>query len=170
VKRTIYILWILLVVPRAACAYNVNSRDAQFTHEVVRYAQRFANEHDGYAPASLSDLEQDFGRPIDEAYPGITPTKRYAFLSQPLHLPPPHEGDLLIITRRPFRDTYLYKHWFRGVTQGLLEPGRFIIYRTGAGEFRASYVDESYVQNAFRASNRCCHRPIRSRCDGPSAT
>ena len=116
------------------------------------FADIYSREHDGRSPSSWSDLQPYLDRPIDEAFRYITPTKRYAFLSQPLHLPPPHEGDLLIITRRPFHDGHLYTNWYGGISHGLREAGRYIIYRTPSGKFGTFYVEEAYVQQAFRGS------------------
>lgn len=116
-------------------------------------------QHEGRAPSSWADIETCLDQPIDGAYRYIVPTKRYAFLSQSLQLPPPHAGDLLIITRRPFRDGRLYTNWYGGIGHGLRESGRYIIYRNRAGEFGASYVDEAYVQQAFRGSESLLPSP-----------
>ena len=117
---------------------------------LASFADFFAREHDGRAPASWDDFQPYLNLPIDEAYRHIKPTKRYAILSQPVHLPRPYEGELLIITRRPFRDGSLYTNWYGGISHGLRESGRYIIYRTSTGEFRSSYVEETFVQQAFR--------------------
>lgn len=116
------------------------------------FARIFAAEHGGQSPASWADFQPYLVRPIDEAYRDITPTKRYAFLSKPLHLPRPYKGELLIITRRPFRDGELHTNWYGGISHGLREPGRYIVYRTPTGGFHSSYVEEHYVQTAFRGS------------------
>ena len=142
-KRAIYVLCILLDASISAQAHRYGTPEGVFANGLAQNASFFAMEHEGRAPSSWADI---FNGTIDAAYWYITPTKRYAFLSQPLHLPPPHEGDLLIITRRPFRDSSPYGLF----GTGLREPGRYIIYRTSTGEFTSAYVDEAYVQRAFR--------------------
>ncbi len=122
-------------------------------------ADTFAREHEDRSPASWSDFDGYLTSPVDSVFYHIIPSKRYAFLSKPLNLPAPHLGNLLIITRRPFRDGRLYANFFGGISHGLREPGRYIIYRTQSGQFQASYVDEAYVQQAFRGSEALLPSP-----------
>ena len=149
VKRAFCGLCALLAASSSACALSYSTAEGTFAHHLAGYASIYAIQHGGRAPSSWADIETSLDQPIDGAYRHIAPTKRYAFLSQPIRLPPPHAGDLFIITRRPFRDSRLYQGFF-GISRGLREPGRYIIYRTPNSEFRASYVDEAYVQQAFR--------------------
>jgi hypothetical protein len=139
----------LFAASSTACALSYSTAEGVFARHLAGIASSYAVLHEGRAPSSWTDIEAYLDRPIDEVYRHITPTKRYAFLSRPLSLPPPREGELLVITRRPFRDTRLYQGFF-GIGRGLREPGRYILYRTPDGEFTSSYVDEAYVQRAFR--------------------
>ncbi len=158
-NRTIYVLCILLAVSQAAQALSYSTAERTFAHHLSSYATIFSLQHEGRAPSSWADIETCIDRPIDGAYSYITPTKRYAFLSQPLHLPPPYDGDLLIITRRPFRDGRLYTNLLGGISHGLREPGRYIIFRRANGSFEAAYVDEAFVQRAFHGSESLLPTP-----------
>ncbi len=112
-------------------------------------ASIYAIQHDGLAPSSWDEIQPFFSKPIDEAYEHIAPTKRYAFLAQPLRLPPPVHFEVLLITRRPFRDITVSQGLF-GLLDGLSEPGRWIIYRRDDGGFAPVWMDEAYVREAFR--------------------
>ena len=158
-NRTIYALCIFLAASSAAQALSYSTAEGVFTHQLSTLAEIYSTQHEGHSPSSWSDLKPYLDRPIDDAFRYITPTKRYAFLTQPLHLPPPHEGDLLVITRRPFRDGRLYTNWYGGIGHGLREPGRYIIYRSSTGAFQASYVEEAYIQQAFRGSESLLPSP-----------
>jgi len=159
VNRTIYVLCILLAVSQAAHALSYSTAEGTFAHQVTMFADVYSNEHNGRSPASWSDLQPYLDQPIDEVFYYILPTKRYAFLQRPLRLPPPHEGELVIVTRRPFRESRLYTSWYAGISRGLREPGRYIIYRTSAGSFKARYVEEAYIQQAFRGSESLLPSP-----------
>ena len=147
-RSHLYILCLLLAVSDVAHANSYSTAEGSLARALARSAELYAVKH-GHAPKSWSDFDPYLKMPNDALYRNIAPTKRYAFLSQPLHLPPPHKGDLLIITRRPFRE--LGRLYWPGVTiRSLREPGRYIIYRTSAGAFTSEYVSEAYVQQAFR--------------------
>ena len=152
VKATIYALCAYLLTLQAAHALSYSTPEGSFASQVATFTHIYVKDHGGHLPTSWTDFQQYLGGTVDEVYHYISPSKRYAFLSQPLPLPPPYYGaDLLVITRRPFRDSRLYQGFF-GINRGLREPGRYIIYRRRTGEFGASYVEESYVQQAFRGS------------------
>ena len=139
----LHVICLLLAASPAARGLSYSTGEGSFVLQVALAAEAYSQEHGGRSPASWPDLEPYFGRPLDEEFRSVTPTRRYAFLPQPLHLPPPHDGDLLLITRRPFREMKLYTNWYGGSSQGLREPGRYIIYRTDSGEFEGTYVEEA---------------------------
>jgi hypothetical protein len=149
VNRAFHVFCLLLAASSPAWALIYGTPEGGFASNLANAASTYASHHEGRAPSAWSDIEDHLARPIDEAFRYVTPTKRYAFLSQPLSLPPPHKGELLLITRRPFREISLHSGFF-GLSRSLREPGRYIIYRTQTGQFRSSYVNEPYVQQAFR--------------------
>jgi len=151
-NRTIHVLCILLAVSQAAHALSYSTAEGTFARQAAMFTDLYYKEHNGRSPATWSDLQSYLDRPIDEVFYYILPTKRYAFLRRPLRLPPPHDGELLIVTRRPFRESRLYTSWYGGISRGLREPGRYIVYRTSAGSFEARYVEEAYIEQAFRGS------------------
>ena len=158
-NRKLHVICLLLAASPAARGLSYSTVEGSFALQVALAAEAYSQEHGGRSPASWPDLEPYFSRPIDEEFRAVTPTKRYAFLPQPLPLPPPHDGDLLLITRRPFREMRLYTNWYGGGSQGLREPGRYIIYRTDSGEFEGSYVEEAYIQQAFNGSGSLLPSP-----------
>ena len=149
-KYAVYGICFLIGASSTALALSFSTAEGAFARHVSKLAEFYSNENEGRSPSSWSDLEKYCNSPIDAAYRDVTSTKRYAFLSKPLSLPRPYGGELVIITRRPFRDGTLYTNWFGGISEGLREPGRYIIYRTADGAFHSAYVDEGYVQKAFR--------------------
>jgi hypothetical protein len=146
VKHALLSIWLLLAGFSLAWG---GTAEGVFADHMAFLASEYAKQNRGLAPSSWSELEAPLGRSLDQQFSYIKPTKRYAFLSQPLRLPPPHAGDLLVITRRPFRAARSYQTIF-GSHDGLRERGRYIMYRNKKGDFKASYVPETYVQEAFR--------------------
>lgn len=122
-------------------------------------AEMHANAHSGQAPTGWADLESQLGQPMDTTHARVLPTKRYSFIAQPLRLPTPHEGELLLIARRPFRDVRLNEHRFLGERRSLREPGRYIVYRLSTGRFTSAWVDEPYVQRAFQGKESLLPAP-----------
>ncbi len=149
-KCALYGLCFLVGASSTALALTIITAEGGFARHVSRFAGFYAKDNEGRSPSSWLDIEKYCNAPIDATYCDITPTKRYAFLSQPLSLPQPYGGELVIITRRPFRDGTHYTNWYGGISEGLRELGRYIIYRTSDGTFHSTYVDEAYVQKAFR--------------------
>jgi hypothetical protein len=149
-KRTIFALCCVFAVGHAAQASSYSTAEGSFARNIALVAKFYAKDHEGRSPTAWSDLNPYFDLPIDEAFRHILPSKRYAFLTQSLKLPPPYEGDLVVVTRRPFRDSTLYTTWYGGTGRGLREPGRYIIYRTSEGSFQGIYVEEAYIQRAFK--------------------
>jgi hypothetical protein len=133
-----------------ARASGLITNEGHFAHTVATASQQYASEHGGRSPSSWSEFDGYIYGPLDVTFRYVVPTKRYAFLPTPLHLPPPHQGELLIVTRRPFREVNTSPRWFQ--LSRLEQPGRYIIYRLNAGDFRTAYVDEAYIQQAFRGS------------------
>src|SRR3989442_9032622 len=86
VKRTVYALCVLLAISETLHALSYSTNEGSFAHQMALLAEVFAQEHDGRAPTSWPDFQPYLAVPIDEAFRYINPTKRYAFLSQPLHL------------------------------------------------------------------------------------
>ena len=146
-KLALFSIWLLLAV--SSPAWGQGTTEGLLAHHMAFLASEYAKQNGGLAPSSWSDLEAPIGRPLDQDFGQILPTKRYAFLSRPLSLPPPHDGELLVITRRPFRAASFHQTIF-GVHDGLRERGRYIMYRNKKGEYTAAYVAEAYVQEAFR--------------------
>lgn len=158
-KQTICALCILLITSHVAQALSYSTAEGCFASSIAQLSGLFAGEHEGQAPKSWSDIQAYLDRPIDKIYYYVLPTKRYAFMARPLQLPPPHEGELIIVTRRPFHDSRLYTNWFGGISGGLREAGRYIVYRRNSGEFESSYVDEAYIEKVFRGSESLMPAP-----------
>ena len=123
-------------------------REVRFAKEMASCFSLYESQHQGRLPTSWEHIaEVRTGSPLEVTYRDISPRKRYAFLPQPLPLLPPHEGELVMVTRRPFREFRLSWGLF---TSQLREPGRYLIYRMPGGGFASQYVSEEYVQALFR--------------------
>ena len=91
---------------------------------------------------SWEELEKERAEPIDQTFPKISPTKRYAFLANPLKLTPPLDGELYIIARRPFPSTAELQPDYKSL-------GRYIIYRQGE-KIKSQWIKEEYIQVLFK--------------------
>ena len=149
-KPVVPFICILLTAVTPVYAHSYDTSEGIFANQLAIYAKLYSILNEGQSPSSWSDIQTCINSPIDTAYSDITPTKRYAFISTPFHLPAPYEGELLVITREPFRDVLLYTNFFGGISSRHQELGRYIIYREPDGQFRSAYVDEAYVQRAFQ--------------------
>lgn len=124
------------------------TREASFCLAMATSLEVHTKEHEGRLPSSWESVRLPEGvSSFDEIFPDITPTKRYAFLPQPVTLIPPHEGELVMITRRSFREA---RHEPGLFAVPFTEPSRYLIYRQPGGEFAALLVREEYVQAVFR--------------------
>ncbi len=163
-RDMVSILCVLLALCQEVQALSYGTPEQGFAHSMTIALETYSRDHDGRTPGSWEDLEQYFtSRSIDETFYYILPTKRYAFLQQPVRLLPPHEGELIIVTRRPFRESRLYTSWYGRIREGLREPGRYIIYRSSTGSFDSRYVLEEYIQQVFRGQEDLLPTPDTER-------
>lgn len=137
----------LAVAAAGGFTYGI-PREVRCAKAMASSCSLYERQHQGRLPTSWEHIAEVRSRhPLEETYRDISPRKRYAFLPQPLRLLPPHEGELVMITRRPFREFRLSWGLF---SSQLREPGRYLIYRMPGGQFGTEYVSEEYVQALFR--------------------
>lgn len=98
------------------------------------------------APKTWEEMEVLFGVAMDEKFPHVIPTRRYAFVTNNVRL---LDGRILLVMRSPFRDVRLYTAWHGGVVHGLRERGRWVILQDAESVVRACYVQENAVVSAF---------------------
>jgi len=159
---------ILLVVSFAffvglspASATSYTTPDGIFASVAAKAATRFSEQNDGRAPTSWADIETYKQAPIDETFSYLLPSRRYAFIEENLRLPESsrHQGTLLLIARRPFRNSKHYSPWYGGFGLGLTEPGRYIVYCTKSGEYRSKFLLEDSVQKIFATAPHLMPEP-----------
>ena len=134
-----------LFTTRTECGGSTS--EARMAHDLAFFSRMYTEKHEGQQPTTWEDLQQSMNAPVDEVYHYILPTRRYAFLPQPVPLPGPDEGSVYLITRRPFREHQLRESFFDS-PMGPLR--RYIICRDPSGVFFARIVTEEYVQRLFR--------------------
>ncbi len=132
----------------------IRSYECRFARAMASGFEHYAKTHEGRLPTSWEEWNEQMLQPgyvsIDERWRSILPTRRYAFLAQPVPLLPPYEGELIMTSRRPFRESNLGNGVSSLFSSPMKAPGRYLIYRQPSGEFHSHYATEEYVQSLFR--------------------
>jgi hypothetical protein len=97
-------------------------------------------------PQRWEEMEVFFGRPVDEQFPYVVPTRRYAFITNDVRV---QDGRILLVMRSPFRDVRLYTAWCGGIAHGVRERGRWAIVQDEKSVIHARYIPEDIVVGAF---------------------
>lgn len=134
-----------------SCGYA--SKDTVLAEQVALMMRLFEGQNEGKAPSSWTALETMFDRRLDAAFPHILPTRRYAFLKQPVAMPDPNEGVALIVGTRPFRDASPRATWYGGTSFEFQKLGRHVIYRQSDGVITHDYLPEGTIQEMFRVAD-----------------
>jgi len=161
--RAFLVIGLFLAGARPAFALSYSTPDGAFAGQLATFSTIYAKTHGGRGPASWEDIQSMLTGPVDEAFKYILPTKRYAFLAHPIKLSRPYEGgELIILSRSPFRDSRLYTNWYGGISRGLREEaGRYMIFREPDGKYGWAYVPESYIAQIFQGSEALLPTPDR---------
>lgn len=134
IRVVLRLILLIFILPTVGSALTYGTPDSGFCHNMVSFLRIYESQNEGRPPTTWTELDQTLSQPIDEIYYYLQPTKRYAFLSKPVVLLKPLEGKLVVMTRRPYRDTELYSGWF-GINRRLDKSGYRIIYKTPDGDF-----------------------------------
>jgi hypothetical protein len=111
--------------------------------------EKYGKEHEEALPHAWGDFGKPLKDQIEERMRFSAPTKRYAFISPPISLTAPHDGELVAMNRSPIEDTTLSFSIFDLFIHGLRGPGRYLICRYPDGRCSYSWATEDYVQKAF---------------------
>ena len=158
IRVVLRLILLIFILPTVGSALTYGTPDSGFCHNMVSFLRIYESQNEGRPPTTWTELDQTLSQPIDEIYYYLQPTKRYAFLSKPVVLLKPLEGKLVVMTRRPYRDTELYSGWF-GINRRLDKSGYRIIYKTPDGDFQTKFVAEDYIQEVFRRAKLLLPEP-----------
>lgn len=131
---------------RALSYGTANSSFMQAMTSTLRDAQQTGKK----LPTTWQEMDADFGRPTDEAFPYIIPSRRYVFIQDDVRF---ENERILLMTRSPFRDASLYTTWYGGIAHGLREPGRWMIVEDGKSLIHLRYVQEELLVSAFASAS-----------------
>lgn len=110
-------------------------------------------------PESWAELDKAWGKPLDEAFPLVLPTRRYQWFSPPLDLRLDEKRSLHVvaITRKPMWETTRTGDLDR--TTAFKGPGRYVLHREEDGDFRYHWFDESEIQRLWPSTGQALPVP-----------
>ena len=109
-------------------------------------------------PESWKELDEFSGKPMDQSYPLVLPTRRYE-----LFFPPPElrlygrSAQAIAITRKPMWETT--REGNMGRTLALKGPGRYVLHRPPDGDWRVEWFPESAIQRLWPSTGRALPVP-----------
>ena len=127
------------------------SPEAVAVGAIAAWTQMCVEVSHGDVPGSWADYRAALKMSVDEILDTIKPTKRYAILLPPMRLSAPLQGDLIAVNRSGIMDIVTPPN-FPGVGPVLKGPGRYVVFRDSAGEFKYQWVTEDYITSAFAAA------------------
>jgi len=110
-------------------------------------------------PESWKELDGISGKPLDQAFPLVLPSRRYELFSPPLELRI-NEGrsmHVVAITRKPMWETT--REGNMGRTLALKGPGRYVLHRQQNGDWRAEWFPETTIQRLWPSTDRALPVP-----------
>ncbi len=130
----------------------ITTAEGRTARAIATWTEEYQNNHAGALPKEWSDFGESRVGQMEEGMRHSAPTKRYAFISPPIILPQPQQGELVAMNRRAIEEVTYSMGILGGLGKGLRGPGRYIIYRSPEHELSCAWVTEDYVQQAFAAA------------------
>jgi hypothetical protein len=158
-KRLIQVFCLMLFSTGASHALVDITDEGHFAFNFELAAHEFAEANSGRSPSSWEDFHHYFSKPIDEVFPQILPTKRYAFLEKPVRMRSDSDFEILIIARKPIRESHRYRNWLGSRSRKWGEPGRYALTRSKSEGFMRQWLSEIAVQRIFRDANTTLPEP-----------
>src|SRR5688572_1915719 len=111
--RRIAILLSICGFPVANCIATTSITPESITaRTIASWIDMYHQMHNGALPTQWSDFSGILEEPIEDVMRYAAPAKRYAFVSPPFRLPPPHESELVAINRSAIYDTTLNRDFW----------------------------------------------------------
>ncbi len=151
--KIIAVIIILATIPHFASALSYSTATGSTATNIQLSMEYFQKEH-GRLPISWDEVARYLdGSDIDEIFPYVQPSKRFAFLTEPVPytLWGSKKVQIIMIMRSPFRDSKLSMGIF-GIRKGLRDKGRYAIYQGPDGGLGSGYIYEDKVIASFKAA------------------
>lgn len=158
-KRLIQTICIMLFSSSVSQGTVSITGEGDFANQVTMAAHEFAEAHAGSSPTSWMDLQPYFSKPVDELFPRILPTKRYAFLPKPVQLGAFSDDEILLIARKPIQESTSSRSKKGDRSDKLGEPGRYVLTRSKSQGFLRHWLPEVAVQRIFRDAKAALPEP-----------
>jgi hypothetical protein len=158
-KRLIRIFCLMLLTAGVSHALTEMTEEDSFAISLELAAHELADANSGKSPSTWEEFQPYFSKAIDEVFPHILPTKRYAFLETPIRLRADSDVEILIIARKPIRKSHSYRNWFGSRSRKWGEPGRYALTRSMSEGFMRQWLSEIAVQRIFRDANTTLPEP-----------
>lgn len=149
-KFTLIALALFISLLAHALSYSTPTR--QSAHSLAISAGLHYQEH-GTLPQNWDEITRYLdGTDIDELFPYVQPSKRYAFVSEPVQisLRDHTKAKIAMMMRSSFRDLKVSGEFPGFRLKGLTKPGRYLILQSENGDMRARFVLETDIRKTFR--------------------
>ncbi len=138
--------WMLLVSPAFCTSFS--TPENQIARSIAECFIEYHGKH-GEWPDKWSELDESFGRSLDEYFDYAPPSKRYTFVKG-VRLSTPPDAKLLMVMRKPTYEISLSDM----LLVGLKGPGRYLIFEKPGGSVSYAWVDEEHVSRIFAEENQ----------------
>jgi len=149
-------LILALVFPAAASTYQTpESKALDNIGTFINYFESTKKR----LPESWDELDKAWGKPLDEAFPLVLPSRRYQLFSSPLDLRLDEKRSLhlVAITRKPMWETTSTGD--ADETTAFKGPGRYVLYREEDGNLHYQWFDESEIQRLWPSTGQALPVP-----------
>lgn len=152
-------LFVLLTLVFPAGAWTSRTPEGSALGNIGSFTKFFESEKKRL-PESWKELEEAWGKPFDEVFPHVLPTRRYAFYSPPLILKIHEKRSMQVvaITRKPMWETT--RKGNMGRTIALKGPGRYVLlHRDQKDGFFIEWFDEPTIQRLWPSTGQALPIP-----------
>jgi hypothetical protein len=157
-RPLLLVLFLLLALVFPAGAWTSRTAEASALGNIGSFIKFFESEKKRL-PVSWKELDEFWGKPLDQEFPLVLPTRRYELFSPPLELRLHERRSLHVvaITRKPMWETT--RKGSMGRTTALKGPGRYVLHREEDGGFRYQWFDESEIQGLWPSTGQALPVP-----------
>ena len=158
IRLTTLVLCLVACWALPARATSDRTEEMNVLKNITLAIETFESEHER-SPISWDELNAAWGKPLDEVFRHVVPTRRYSLFSPPLTLRIDEKRtmEVVAITRKPMWESTPGRFLGFRTTQ-LKGPGRYVVYRD-FGELFVRWFDESEVQQLWPSTEQALPVP-----------
>ena len=150
--KKVALLTLAILIPHLVLAYSYTTEARQTANVIAVATESYYEEH-GQLPDNWEEITMYMdGSDIDQLFPYVIPSKRFAFVTEPVYITYHNDSKarVVMLMRSRMRDIRL-SQLFMGIRKiGLTRPGRYLILQYENGDTGVRFVHEPDVRKTFR--------------------